>query len=193
MSSREPSGIDQYLTESRRGLDRMTPRDAYAAKTAGWLLVDIRTDPQRRAQGRLPRAAEIDLTVLEWRLDPASESRISAATSFELPVIVICRQGYSSSLAAARLRAIGLHRATDVIDGVEGWQRDGLPVIGGCDSAGEPTMDVVDPFGTTSGVEVLQQRQRHSPSGAQSVTRLRHGERRGQRPQPLHGTVDDVG
>src|SRR4051794_21496834 len=119
MSDRaEPTGVDRYLAEARRSLDRMTPCEAFAAMAAGWLLVDTRTEPQRRDQGWLPGAFEIDLPVLEWRLDPRSESRIPAAVSHDLPIIIICSQGYSSSLAAARLQAIGLHRATDVIDGV---------------------------------------------------------------------------
>jgi rhodanese-related sulfurtransferase len=70
----------------------------------------------------------IDRTVLEWRLDPCSESRIPEATGHDLEVVLVCRQGYSSSLAAASLRAVGLHRATDVVGGVEAWIIAGLPV-----------------------------------------------------------------
>jgi rhodanese-related sulfurtransferase len=88
---------------------------------------DTRTDRQRTVQGDLPGAIVIDRTVLEWRLDPASANRIPEATGHDVPIIVVCRQGYSSSLAAASLRAIGLHRATDLAGGVEAWLAAGLP------------------------------------------------------------------
>lgn len=98
---------------------------------AGALLVDTRTPSQRADQGELPGAVVIDRTVLEWRLDPASPHRIPEAVGPELLVVVVCRQGYSSSLAAASLRAAGLPRATDVVGGVEAWIADGLPLSDG--------------------------------------------------------------
>jgi rhodanese-related sulfurtransferase len=70
----------------------------------------------------------IDRTVLEWRLDPASGSRIPEAVDYDVEIVVVCRQGYSSSLAAASLRALGLWRATDLIGGFQAWRRAGLPV-----------------------------------------------------------------
>lgn len=99
-----------------------------AAADSGALLVDTRTETQRAGQGELPGALVIDRTVLEWRLDPASEARIPEAVDYDIGVIVVCRQGYSSSLAAASLRAIGLRRATDLIGGVEAWVTAGLPL-----------------------------------------------------------------
>jgi rhodanese-related sulfurtransferase len=122
----ERTSIDEILAEARAGLRRLTPQEAYDATRAGALLVDIRTEPQRRAAGDIPGAMVIDRTVLEWRLDPTSESRIPEA-SYERPVVVLCGQGYSSSLAAASLRRLGLD-ATDVIGGVEAWAADGLPI-----------------------------------------------------------------
>ena len=107
---------------------RLTPHEAAAAAGHGALLVDTRTETQRRRQGEVPGALVIDRTVLEWRLDPCSESRIPEATGYDREVVVLCRQGYSSSLAAASLRAVGLHHATDVIGGVEAWIVAGLPV-----------------------------------------------------------------
>jgi len=98
-----------------------------AATRRGALLVDARTDPQRAEQGELPGALMIDRTVLEWRLDPASAARIPEAVDYDVEIVVVCRQGYSSSLAAASLRALGLWRATDLIGGFEAWQRAGLP------------------------------------------------------------------
>lgn len=90
-------------------------------------MIDMRTEAQRREQGDLPGVIVIDRTVLEWRLDPASDWRIPEATGYDLEIVVMCCQGYSSSLAAASLRALGLHRATDMIGGVEAWQSAGLP------------------------------------------------------------------
>jgi rhodanese-related sulfurtransferase len=107
---------------------RLTAQEAAAAAERGALLVDTRTEAQRRRQGEVPGALVIDRTVLEWRLDPLSERRIPEATGYDLEVVVLCRQGYSSSLAAASLRGVGLHRATDVIGGVEAWIAAGLSV-----------------------------------------------------------------
>jgi rhodanese-related sulfurtransferase len=91
-------------------------------------VVDTRTEAQRQRQGELPGAVVIDRTVLEWRLDPAGDARIPEATGYDLEVVVVCRQGYSSSLAAASLRAVGLFRATDLDGGVEAWLAAGLPM-----------------------------------------------------------------
>ena len=89
--------------------------------------VDTRTESQRRRQGEIPGALVVDRTVLEWRLDPSSPWHLPEVTDTGREVVVLCRQGYSSSLAAASLQALGLHRATDVIGGVEAWIAAGLP------------------------------------------------------------------
>jgi len=102
-----------------------------AALHRGALLVDTRTDAQRAEQGELPGAVVIDRTVLEWRLDPGGRDRIAEASSYDLEVVVVCRQGYSSSLAAASLRALGLRYATDLAGGVEAWIAAGLPMVTG--------------------------------------------------------------
>jgi rhodanese-related sulfurtransferase len=124
-------GVDAMLERARAGVRRLGPAAAQAAAVAGALLVDTRTETQRRTQGELPGAVVIDRTVLEWRLDPAGVDRIPEATGYDLEVIVVCRQGYSSSLAAASLRAVGLHRATDLEGGVEAWLAAGLPMSTG--------------------------------------------------------------
>jgi rhodanese-related sulfurtransferase len=124
-------GVDEVLAASRRRIRRLTAEEAAAAAGRGALLVDTRTDAQRRRQGEVPGALVIDRTVLEWRLDPCSQWRIPEATGYDLEVVVLCRQGFSSSLAAASLRNVGLHRATDVIGGVEAWVAAGLPVTCG--------------------------------------------------------------
>jgi len=121
------TGIDALLVQARTGVTRLDPHQTRAAAEAGALLIDTRTDQQRRRQGDLPGALVIDRTVLEWRLDPASPHRIPEATGYDRQIIVVCRQGYSSSLAAASLRAIGLHRATDMTGGMEAWLTAGLP------------------------------------------------------------------
>jgi rhodanese-related sulfurtransferase len=126
-------GVDEVLAARRCGIGRLTPAEAAAAVARGALLVDTRTEAQRRRQGEVPGAVVIDRTVLEWRLDPCSDARIPEATGPDLEVVVLCRQGYSSCLAAASLRDVGLRRATDVIGGVEAWIAAGLPV--GCGPA----------------------------------------------------------
>ncbi len=120
--------VEEALTEARRGVRRLTAAEALAASRNGSLRVDTRTETQRAQQGELPGALVIDRTVLEWRLDPTSEARIPEAVGPDLEVIVVCRQGYSSSLAAASLRAVGLSRATDLIGGVEAWIAAALPL-----------------------------------------------------------------
>jgi len=120
-------GVQALLDRARVGMDRLTPQQARTATAAGALLIDTRTEVQRREQGELPGALVIDRTVLEWRLDPASPDRIPEATGYEVLVIVVCRQGYSSSIAAASLRSLGLSRATDMIGGFEAWVAAGLP------------------------------------------------------------------
>ncbi|MEV0156596.1 rhodanese-like domain-containing protein [Micromonospora sp. NPDC050686] len=121
-------GVDALLEQARAGLRRLTPQETVEAVRAGALLVDTRTDAQRREQGELPGAIVIDRTVLEWRLDPASAWRIPEATAYDREIVVVCRQGYSSSLAAASLQVLGLRAATDMIGGVEAWQEAGLPM-----------------------------------------------------------------
>ena len=124
-------GVEALLERARSGVRRLDPHETRAAVAAGALLIDTRTDRQRAVQGGLPGAIVIDRTVLEWRLDPASANRIPEATGTDRQIVVVCRQGYSSSLAAASLRAIGLHRATDLAGGVEAWLAAGLPTTTG--------------------------------------------------------------
>jgi DNA-binding transcriptional regulator YbjK/rhodanese-related sulfurtransferase len=126
-----PASLDDLLEAARTGPPRLTAAQAHDAVRRGALLVDTRTDVQRAQQGDLPGAVVIDRTVLEWRLDPRSAWRIPEASGNDVEVVVVCRQGYSSSLAAASLRALGLRRATDLEGGVEAWLAAGLPVTDG--------------------------------------------------------------
>jgi rhodanese-related sulfurtransferase len=122
------AGINELLDQARRRLIRVTAEQAAAEQAAGALLVDTRTSEQRSRDGQIPGALVIDRTVFEWRLDPASPTRIPEAKDHDVRVIVICAQGYSSSLAAASLLDLGLVNATDVIGGFAAWQAAGLPV-----------------------------------------------------------------
>lgn len=120
--------IDDVLERARRRLTRVEPGQAASEMAQGALLVDTRTDGQRAEHGEIPGALVIDRTVLEWRLDPASPWRIAQATDHQKRVIVICNEGYSSSLAASSLQDLGLVNATDVIGGFQAWKAAGLPV-----------------------------------------------------------------
>jgi rhodanese-related sulfurtransferase len=94
----------------------------------GACLVDVRTGEQIARDGRIPGALEISLNVLEWRLDPDSRTRHSRGPGLDDLIVVLCDQGFSSSLAAARLASLGFRRATDVIGGFQAWRATGLPV-----------------------------------------------------------------
>src|SRR5260370_3771520 len=120
-------GIDELLAEARSGLARRRPEAAFAALTDGAALVDIRPLEQRIVEGQVPGAIIIGRNVLEWRLDPRSEARIPALARADARIIVMCSEGYASTLAAASLRRIGLHESTDLEGGFQGWKGAGLP------------------------------------------------------------------
>src|SRR2546421_12335489 len=120
--------VEDPLEGPRPRLQRITPEQAAAEPAKGALLVDPRTSEQRARDGEIQGALAIDRTVVEWRLDPASPFRIAAAIDHKIRVIVVCAEGYSSSLAAASLQDLGLINATDVIGGFEAWKAAGLPV-----------------------------------------------------------------
>lgn len=122
--------VDDMLRQARDGLIRLPPQRAWRSVVAGsGVLVDVRTSDNRRRDGRLPDAIEIPLNVLEWRLDPNSPARHPSGPDLDALVIVICEQGYSSSLAAARLQQLGFTHATDVTGGFEAWQTASMPII----------------------------------------------------------------
>lgn len=121
--------VDDLLADARSRLQRLDPAAAAAAIEAGARLVDIRPMWQRRAEGEIPGAHVIERNHLEWRLDPRSGSRIDDATPGQRWV-VICSEGYTSSLAADALNSIGVP-ATDVDGGVRAWRAAGLPTVAG--------------------------------------------------------------
>ena len=143
MSAPEPPpgsrGIDEILAAARARFRRLDVTEAYDALRRGALLVDIRPQAYRESNGEIPGALIIERNVLEWRLDPRSDARLPEADRYDLPVVVICNEGYTSSLAAASLLDLGLHRATDVIGGYAAWQDAGLPVTRHTDPS--PTAD----------------------------------------------------
>ena len=114
------SRIDQLLDSARKRLRRMAADEVPAALNRGALLVDIRPQAQRKHEGEVPdslNALVIERNVLEWRCDPTSDARLPQAISDDVEWIVLCSEGYTSSLAAAALQDLGLHRATDVVGG----------------------------------------------------------------------------
>ncbi|MDX6257785.1 MAG: hypothetical protein QOJ11_4119 [Frankiales bacterium] len=123
-----PRTIASVLADARSRLDRLDPFEAWAAFAGGALLVDIRPELNQRLEGTIPGALVIERNVLEWRLDPASDARIPEAVSHDVAVVVFCNEGYTSSLAAAALQDLGLHRATDLVGGFRAWQAAGLPI-----------------------------------------------------------------
>jgi rhodanese-related sulfurtransferase len=131
--AQRPSGsrtIDELLEQVRGRIDRVEPAEAARRLAAGALLIDTRPVEQRDRDGEVPGAVVVDRNVLEWRLDPASPYRIPEMTGYDLEVIVLCNQGYSSSLVVDTLRTLGLCRAVDVVGGFEAWAALGLPVAG---------------------------------------------------------------
>ncbi len=109
----------ELLDAARARLDRVEADALAGEQAAGALVVDIRPVEQRARDGALPGAVVIDRNVLEWRLDPASEHRIDAVTGYDVRVVLVCNEGYQSSLAAATLQDLGLHRATDLVGGFQ--------------------------------------------------------------------------
>lgn len=128
--------IVDLLAAARHRLRRVSPPEAAAELAIGALLVDIRPEAQRRVEGEIAGSLIIERNVLEWRLDPRSEARIPEASSHHLRVIVFCSEGYTSSLAAATLQDLGLHRATDLDGGIRSWCAFGLPTVAGGTQAG---------------------------------------------------------
>ncbi|MEU5159876.1 rhodanese-like domain-containing protein [Streptomyces sp. NPDC020875] len=124
-----PVGIDVLLERVRAGLDRVSAGQAVEEAAAGALLVDIRYAALRDRDGLIPGAVVVERNELEWRLDPRGSHRLPEAVDHDLRIVVVCNEGYASSLAADSLRQLGLHRATDLIDGFQAWKAAGLPVV----------------------------------------------------------------
>jgi rhodanese-related sulfurtransferase len=185
--------IDEILAAARDRLTRLTPAEAHAACVAGATLIDIRPAAQRAAVGEIPGSVVIERNHLEWRLDPASDARLPWVSGYDLRPIVICMEGYTSSLAAAALQDLGLALATDVAGGYQAWQRAGLPTA----RPDERTVEIAPgaapalPSGPRAGdVPTIAQRgrsrigahgdARHEPSGHCLVPERRRNQARDQ-------------
>lgn len=118
---------DDLVAEARRAITRVTALEAHALARGGALLIDIRPQAQRAQHGEIPGALAIERNVLEWRLDPTGAWRIAEIHDHEQPLIVLCQQGYASSLAAASLAALGHRQVSDLIGGFDAWKAAGLP------------------------------------------------------------------
>ncbi len=123
--------IDEVLADARDRIRRLTPVEAAARQAAGALLVDTRPAAQRSREGSVPGALVVERNVLEWRLDPLSDARLPEATDHDVEIVILCSEGYSSSLAADSLRTLGLWKSGDVIGGVQAWDAAGLPLLRG--------------------------------------------------------------
>jgi rhodanese-related sulfurtransferase len=123
--------VAQLLDEARAGLDRLSPVEAHTAAARGALLVDVRSELQRDRDGTVPGARFFPRNAIEWRADPASSSHDPVFADQHRQVIVMCDEGYQSSLVAATLQRLGFARATDVVGGFQAWRAHGLPLDGG--------------------------------------------------------------
>lgn len=122
----QPRSIDEVTAAARARLQRLSPEQAHDAIAQGAVLIDIRPAAQRAQEGEIPGALIVERNVLEWRFDPASDARLPIATRHDTPLIIVCSEGYASSLAAASLQDLGLRRATDLIGGFHAWRAAGL-------------------------------------------------------------------
>ena len=120
--------IDDLLARARQRLTRLDPQQASDAVRDGALLIDIRAESQRAADGVVPGSVFVARNVLEWRCDPSSAHRDPSIDGRERQLIVMCNEGYQSSLAAATLHELGLTRTTDLAGGFQAWRAAGLPV-----------------------------------------------------------------
>ena len=124
----DPVTAEDLLAEARRDLERLDPSAAAAAMEAGALLLDIRSELQRERDGVVPGSLFFPRNVLEWRCDPESPHRDERIGDRDRQLIVMCHEGYQSSLAAANLKRLGFERATDLAGGFQAWRDAGLPV-----------------------------------------------------------------
>jgi rhodanese-related sulfurtransferase len=120
--------VDELLAEARARLARLEPEEARRAMDRGALLVDVRSEVQRARDGVVPGSVFFSRNVIEWRADPSSSAHDPAFADLDRPVIVMCHEGYQSSLVAHTLGRLGFSRATDVVGGFVAWRDAGLPV-----------------------------------------------------------------
>jgi rhodanese-related sulfurtransferase len=125
------SAVDRLLAQARLGLQRVDAARAKQLSDEGGLLIDIRPAAQRAAFGEIPGALIVERNNLEWRLDPGGSHRIPEAEDPDRPVVIVCQEGYASSLAAASLLQLGRTAVTDLDGGFVAWREAGLPTTPG--------------------------------------------------------------
>ncbi len=140
MDTSPPAAIDVLLAEVRAGLDRVHPADLAGEVCAGALVVDTRPADQRDRDGAMPGALVVDRNVLEWRLDPTCPYRLPGMEDPGRQIVVVCNEGYSSSLVAATLQRLGLTRATDLVGGFQAWR--GLDTVRSTAGTGSSSVTV---------------------------------------------------
>jgi rhodanese-related sulfurtransferase len=123
-----PRTVEDLLTEARARFVRLAPAQAAVAQAAGAVLVDVRGDDQIRTHGCIPGAIRIPRNVLEWRADPTCPARDDRIADLDAIVVIVCQEGYQSSLAASNLHDLGFTHATDLEGGFEAWRAAGLPI-----------------------------------------------------------------
>lgn len=123
-----PTTVEQLLAEARSRIRRLSPEGTAEAMSRGALVIDIRPAAQRRWEGEVPGAIVVERNVLEWRLDPASLHRLAGVTGHDQEVVIVCSEGYASSLVAATLVEMGFASAGDLDGGFQAWSAAGLPV-----------------------------------------------------------------
>jgi rhodanese-related sulfurtransferase len=112
---------DDLVAAARQSIARVAPSELADFVGSDGLIVDIRPAAQRAEEGELPGALVIERNVLEWRLDPSGADRIEEVRGLDQPVVVVCSEGYASSLAAASLAEMGLLRVADLVGGYRAW------------------------------------------------------------------------
>lgn len=127
---RVPRSINDVLVDARARLQRLTAPESWdAARSGGALIVDIRTPTDRARDGVIPGSLHLPRTLLEWRVDPTSPRAHPAVGGHERRLVLVCNEGFSSSLAAVALHEIGFTYATDIVEGIRGWQQARLPLV----------------------------------------------------------------
>lgn len=121
--------VADFLTEVRAGLERVTGDELEQIRREGGRVIDIRNDHTRLPEGHIPGSVVVDRLVLEWRLDPTSGAVMDDAPGFDDVVVIVCNEGYSSSIAARDLQRLGFRRATDLIGGFRQYAAEGHPVV----------------------------------------------------------------
>jgi rhodanese-related sulfurtransferase len=127
--SKRFGSVEELLADARSRLSRLRPAQAAEAVSSGARLVDIRPAWQREREGEIPGSLIVERNHLEWRLHPRSDARLPLAVEGQR-WIVVCNEGYTSSLAADALLSLGIP-ATDMVGGYAAWRADGLPTTRG--------------------------------------------------------------